>query len=130
LPAVQASSQVGRVLQNLIENAIKYRGEATPQIHVSAQRADGAWVISVQDNGIGFDMRHAERIFGVFERLHTGEYEGSGIGLAICRKVIEGYGGRMWAQSTPGKGATFYFSLPAITGNSPGDSSSEAAGSR
>ncbi len=115
LPAVLAGEQLLRVFQNLIDNALKYRSEAAPRIHVAAERSGEAWVISVRDNGIGFDMQYADRIFRVFERLHgSGPHEGTGIGLAICRKLIERYGGRMWAESEPGAGSTFFFSLPAV----------------
>lgn len=117
LPRVQADDQLLRVFQNLIENAIKYRSDRPPEVHVSAERSGDEWVFSIRDNGIGFDIQHAERIFGVFHRLHgPGEYEGTGIGLAICRKVVERFGGRMWATSEKGIGSTFFFSLPAAPG--------------
>lgn len=114
LPLVRAGDQLARVFQNVIDNALKYRSERRPEIHMSAERSGALWIFSVRDNGIGFEMAYAERIFGVFQRLHgSGKYEGTGIGLAICRKVIERYGGSMWAESEPGVGSTFYFSLPA-----------------
>jgi PAS domain S-box-containing protein len=117
LPRVKAGTQLVRVFQNVIENALKYRSEKRPEIQVSAKRNGDEWIISIRDNGIGFEMQHADRIFGVFKRLHgPGEYEGTGIGLAICRKTVERYGGRMWAESEPGAGSTFYFSLPAVAG--------------
>ena len=114
LPSVMAGDQLVRVFQNLIGNSLKYRGEQPPHVHIGAAVRNGEAVISVKDNGMGLDMRYAERIFGVFQRLHgRGEYEGTGIGLAICKKVIEQYGGRIWVESVPGVGTTFSFSLPA-----------------
>jgi signal transduction histidine kinase len=114
LPTVKAdASQMVQVFQNLIENAIKYRGKDRPKIVITAQRTHSEWLISVEDNGIGFDMAHSERVFQVFQRLHTEEqYEGTGIGLAICKKIVERHGGRIWVQSEIGKGTTFYFTLP------------------
>ena len=128
LPKVEAGNQLVRVFQNVIENALKYRSERPPEIHVSSERAGDEWVISVRDNGIGFEMQYAEKIFGVFKRLHgAGKYEGTGIGLAICRKTIERYGGRMWAESEPGAGSTFYFTLPAVAGARTAESNGQAA---
>jgi PAS domain S-box-containing protein len=102
-----------QLFQNLLGNALKYHGKATPFITVSVQRQPGAWLFSVADNGIGIDKRYAEQIFGIFKRLHgAGEYSGTGIGLAICRKIIDRYGGRIWVESELGKGATFFFSIP------------------
>ncbi len=106
------------VFQNLLSNAIKFRkpGER-PHIHVEGARADQDWVISVRDEGIGFDPKYAEKIFAVFQRLHAAaKYPGTGIGLAMCKRIIEGHGGRIWAESKPGAGARFYFSLPASEG--------------
>jgi signal transduction histidine kinase/HAMP domain-containing protein len=106
--------QMGQLLQNLIANAIKFHGDQPPHIHLSARREDGQWVITVRDNGIGFEPQFAEGIFKVFRRLHTKEeYPGTGIGLAICKKIVERHGGRIWAESQPGQGATFYFTIPA-----------------
>ncbi len=114
LPTVRGDDRLFRVFQNLIENGIKYRGERTPEIKLSAKARGEFWEISVRDNGIGFDMKHANRLFGMFQRLHgQDKYEGTGIGLATCKKIVEGYGGQVWAESTPGEGSTFYFSLPA-----------------
>ena len=102
------------MFQNLIANAIKFRGERPPQIHVGARAEAGRWVFSVRDNGIGIDAQYFERIFQVFQRLHTRKtYPGTGIGLAICKKIVERHGGKIWIESQPGQGSTFYFSLPA-----------------
>ena len=96
---------------------IKYRSQRRPEINVSAQAKGQFWNIAVRDNGIGLDMKYADRIFGVFQRLHAQDkYEGSGIGLATCKKIIEGHGGRMWVESTPGEGSTFFFSAPVAEG--------------
>ena len=115
LPEVLADDQLSRVFQNLIENAIKYRGEADPYVHVNATRNGDYWQFAVSDNGMGFEMKYADTIFGVFRRLHGQEVEGSGIGLAVCRKLVERYGGRIWVESVPGSGSTFYFILRAVT---------------
>jgi signal transduction histidine kinase len=115
LPTVTAApGQLRQVLENLISNAVKFRGPEPPRIHLAAQRYGREWVFSVRDNGIGLDPQHAVRIFQMFQRLHTRkEYPGTGIGLAICKKIIERHGGRIWVESTPGQGATFLFTLPA-----------------
>lgn len=114
LPTVRANrSQMGQLLQNLLANAVKFRGDDPPRVHVSAQKNDDEWLVSVRDNGIGLDMEHAERIFGIFQRLHgRGSYPGTGIGLALCRKIVERHGGRIWVESERGKGSSFYFTLP------------------
>jgi signal transduction histidine kinase len=115
LPTVMADEkQLGQVLQNLLSNALKFRAPMAPRIDVSAQRTGREWRFAVRDNGIGIDPRQAERIFHIFQRLHTqSEYPGTGIGLAICKKIVERHGGRIWVESEPGKGATFFFTLPA-----------------
>jgi light-regulated signal transduction histidine kinase (bacteriophytochrome) len=114
LPRLRMDSSLFRqVIRNLTGNALKYRGEKSPQIHVSAQRESGEWVFSVRDNGIGIDPQYSERIFGVFQRLHSrDEYSGTGIGLAICKKAAQRLGGRIWVESEVGRGSVFYFTVP------------------
>jgi len=114
LPTVDADEvQLAQVFQNLIGNALKFRGKAAPRIHVGAAEQAGEWQISIADNGIGIEPQYFERIFMLFQRLHAmGEYPGTGIGLAICKKVAERHGGRIWVSSTPGAGSTFHFTLP------------------
>ena len=105
--------QMVQLFQNLIANSLKFRSEGTPEIHVGARREEGRWVIWVRDNGIGIDPQYFERIFQVFQRLHTrSKYPGTGVGLALCRRVVERHGGQIWVESQAGQGATFYFSLP------------------
>ncbi|MBI4314216.1 MAG: PAS domain S-box protein [Candidatus Omnitrophica bacterium] len=115
LPTVPVNrSQIEQLMQNLIGNAVKYHGEAAPRIHVSAQRRGTHWVFSVRDNGIGIDPQHYDRVFVIFQRLHTRtQYEGTGIGLAICKKIVERHGGKIWVESKPGEGSTFLFTVPA-----------------
>ncbi len=103
---------VTKVLHHLIRNAIEYCGRSDPHVHVSSERRDPEWVIAVQDNGPGIDLAFQERIFGAFQRLHGREFPTNGLGLTFCRKAIERQGGRMWVESTPGAGSTFYFTLP------------------
>jgi PAS domain S-box-containing protein len=119
LPVVQGNeTQIALLLQNLLSNALKFRNGAPPRIHLSAQPRGAEWLFSVRDNGIGLDPQYAERIFVIFQRLHSPkEYPGTGLGLAICKKIIERHGGRIWVESELGKGATFFFTLPA-TGKS------------
>ncbi len=114
MPEVVAdSTQLVQLFQNLIANAVKFRGDDPPRVHVSAARADKTWLFSVRDNGIGIDPEHTGRIFSMFQRLHTQDrYPGTGIGLAICKKIVECHGGRIWVESMPGMGATFRFTLP------------------
>ncbi|AKT38434.1 sensor histidine kinase [Chondromyces crocatus] len=115
LPTLTADPrQIVQLFQNLIGNAVKYRGEAPPRVHIDASRTEeGDWLFSVRDNGIGFNPRYADRIFALFQRLHTpDEYPGTGIGLSLCKKIVERHGGHMRAESAPGEGAIFYFTLP------------------
>jgi light-regulated signal transduction histidine kinase (bacteriophytochrome) len=108
-------AQLGRLLQNLIGNALKYRTpERGVEIRITATRSGDEWLLSVADNGIGIEAEHFERIFRIFQRLHTQDrFEGTGIGLAICRKIVERHGGRIWVESVPGAGSRFDFTLPA-----------------
>ncbi|HXG21039.1 MAG TPA: ATP-binding protein [Methylomirabilota bacterium] len=116
LPTVPGDAgQLGLVWQNLLSNALKFRGKAPPRIHVSAQREAHGWRFAVRDNGLGIDPEHAGRIFQAFQRLHArDEYPGTGIGLAICKKIVEHHGGRIWVESTPGGGSTFYFTISEL----------------
>jgi light-regulated signal transduction histidine kinase (bacteriophytochrome) len=114
LPTVPVHpSQLEQLLQNLISNALKFHNGSPPRIHISAVQRPTEWLFAVRDNGIGIDSQYVERIFGVFQRLHTwAEYPGTGIGLAICQKIVERYGGRIWVESAPSQGSTFYFTIP------------------
>ncbi len=105
-------TQLLQLFQNLLANAIKFRSESAPLIHVKVDKRFGEWHFMIEDNGIGFDIQYAERIFVIFQRLHTREqYSGSGIGLSICKKIVERHGGRIWVESSPGRGTTFHFTL-------------------
>jgi PAS domain S-box-containing protein len=115
LPTVRADvGLLGQLLQNLIENAIKYRGDDPPEVHISARPDGDEWVFIVSDNGIGIAPEHHERVFAMFQRLHPDEsrFPGTGIGLATCRKIVQQHGGRIWVESQAGEGSTFYFTLP------------------
>ncbi|WP_276255476.1 ATP-binding protein [Halomontanus rarus] len=116
LPSVQGDSdQLRQVFQNLVSNGIRYSGDEPPSIHVSADRNDSEWVVSVRDEGIGMDPDETEHIFDIFTRLHSREeYDGSGVGLAVCERIVERHGGEIWAESEPGDGTTFSFTLPAV----------------
>lgn len=119
LPTVRAHrTQLARVIQNLIGNALKYHGEQPPLVEVSAEPVGEAWQVSVRDHGIGIEPRHFDKIFRLFQRLHDRQkYEGTGIGLAIAKRIVEAHGGRIWVESTPGAGSTFTFTLSRATGS-------------
>jgi signal transduction histidine kinase len=121
LPAVRADrTQMAQVFQNLIGNALKFRGKEKPVISVQVEKADQQWLFDVTDNGIGIAPESAENVFVIFQRLHTrAEYPGNGIGLAICKKIVERHGGRIWIEPRAGSGATFKFTLPARTEGKP-----------
>ncbi|MCC7551913.1 MAG: PAS domain-containing protein, partial [Methanobacterium sp.] len=114
LPLIRADyTQMAQVFQNLIGNAIKYQENAYPEIHITAKKNGKDWIFKVEDNGIGIDPKHGERVFRIFQRLHgRDEYEGTGIGLAIVKRIIEQHGGMIWYESAPGKGSKFYFTIP------------------
>jgi light-regulated signal transduction histidine kinase (bacteriophytochrome) len=113
LPSLMVDQvQFVQVFQNLISNAIKYKRNEPPQVQVEARRDGSHWIVSVRDNGCGFNQEFADRIFGLFQRLQRGGVEGTGMGLAIARKIVERHGGRIWAESKEGVGSTFFFSLP------------------
>jgi light-regulated signal transduction histidine kinase (bacteriophytochrome) len=121
LPTVEADeTKLVQVVQNLIGNAIKFRKpDVTPAVEITASQVDSRWLFSVADNGIGFEPKYTDRIFQVFQRLHTvGRYPGNGIGLAISRRIIEHHGGELWADSQPEVGSTFFFTLPIATESS------------
>jgi light-regulated signal transduction histidine kinase (bacteriophytochrome) len=113
LPKVMADEgQLVQLFQNLIGNAIKFRGKQPPQVHVSVKPDGDKWVFSVQDNSIGIDSQYFDRVFIVFQRLHGKDSPGTGIGLSISKSIVERHGGRIWIDSQPGKGSTFYFTIP------------------
>jgi light-regulated signal transduction histidine kinase (bacteriophytochrome) len=114
LPSVKVHSRyLKQLFQNLVGNAIKYRRPGVPPlIQVTAAEQDSHWLFCVSDNGIGIDARYKDGIFGLFKRLHSDEYSGTGIGLAICKRIVERYHGRIWVESNPGRGSSFYFTLP------------------
>jgi light-regulated signal transduction histidine kinase (bacteriophytochrome) len=116
LPVVWGDEgELTQLFQNLINNAIKFHGDAPPTVSVTATAGDGEWVLKVRDNGIGIDPQYAERIFVIFQRLHSREkYPGTGIGLAICKKIVQRHGGRIWLESQPNQGSTFFFTLPKL----------------
>jgi len=118
LPTIMADeSQMIQVMQNLVGNAIKFRGKMPSKISISASQGSREWTFSITDNGIGLNMKYAERIFQMFQRLHSmEEYPGTGVGLAVTKKIIERHGGKIWVESEEGKGATFFFTIPIKAG--------------
>lgn len=114
LPVITADpTQMGQLMQNLISNGIKFSGNESPRIHISASAGQESWIFSVEDNGIGIESESLDRIFVIFQRLHSkDEYPGTGIGLAITKKIVERHGGKIWAESQPGKGTVFHFTIP------------------
>jgi light-regulated signal transduction histidine kinase (bacteriophytochrome) len=114
MPIVNADkTQMTQLLQNLISNALKYKGDRNPMIKISAKENEKDWVFLIEDNGIGIDPKFFEKIFVIFQRLHNkDEYSGTGIGLAICKKIVERFNGKIWVESEPAKGSKFYFSIP------------------
>lgn len=119
IPAVHAHEiRLVQLLQNLVSNAIKYRSDDPPRIHISAQKRDNQWLLSVKDNGMGIPPEYTQQIFKIFKRLHGQEFPGTGIGLAICQRIVETYGGKIWAESD-GKGSCFYFTLPPASDEAP-----------
>ncbi len=116
LPLVMAdAAQLAQVVHHVVGNAIKFRSPETPHIHIAGERRGSHVIFSVEDNGIGIDGKDSERIFSAFQRLHSyHEYPGTGMGLAVCRKIVERHGGRIWVESEPGRGSVFYFTMPAV----------------
>jgi len=121
LPSIMADDmQLGQLFQNLIGNAIKFRDDEPPRVHVSAEQKGNEWVFSIRDNGIGIAPEFTDRIFDIFQRLHSkNEYPGTGIGLAICRRIVERHGGQIWVESQPKKGSSFYFTIPTMGDGQP-----------
>jgi light-regulated signal transduction histidine kinase (bacteriophytochrome) len=117
MPIIHANEdRLAQVFSNLITNAINYRSDRHPEIDITAAENRTEWIFTVADNGIGIDMNYADEIFGLFKRLHTAEaYEGSGIGLAVCKAVVERHGGKIWIESEPGVGSKLFFTIPKIT---------------
>jgi len=119
LPPVRAAEiHVLQLFQNLIENGIKYRGASVAEVHLSARRDGDFWIFCVTDNGIGIEPEYLTKIFGLFKRLHGSRYSGTGIGLALCSRIVDRYDGRIWVESVPGRGSKFFFTLPASNGAS------------
>mgnify|MGYP000285280707 CR=1 FL=1 len=118
LPRVEGDEdQLRQVFQNLLDNAMEYSGDEPPRIRVSAERDGDQWLLSISDDGIGIDADHQDRVFEVFQRLHThDDHAGTGIGLSLCRRIVERHGGEIWVDSDPGAGSTFSFTLPAVEG--------------
>jgi light-regulated signal transduction histidine kinase (bacteriophytochrome) len=119
LPMIWAdATQLVQLFQNLVGNALKFRGAQPLRVHISAEQREQEWLFAVSDNGIGIESQYAERIFVIFQRLHSqAEYPGTGIGLALCKRIVERHGGHIWVESQPGQGATFYFTWPATGGD-------------
>ena len=121
MPMVMADgTQIGQLFQNILANGLKFRGEKPPRLSLAVAREDGTdfWRFSVTDNGIGIEPQYFERVFVIFQRLHAKErYAGTGIGLAICKKIVERHGGKLWVESKPGEGTTFLFTLPSVPVN-------------
>jgi light-regulated signal transduction histidine kinase (bacteriophytochrome) len=116
LPKVQGDrTQLIQLFQNLISNGIKFRREDTPHIHIGVKRLADKWLFSIHDNGVGIEAQYTDRIFIIFQRLHSrAVHPGTGIGLSICKKIVERHGGNLWVESQPEQGSVFYFTLPLM----------------